>query len=68
MSELTCFVVMGFGEKTDYQTQRTLNRDKTYRGIIKPAVEECGLKCIRADDIIHSGTIDKPMDEFGSFL
>ena len=61
--EKTCFVVMGFGEKTDYQTQRTLNLDKTYKGIIKPAVEQCGLKCIRADDIIHSGTIDKPMYE-----
>lgn len=63
MSELTCFVIMGFGEKTDYQTQRTLNLDKTYRGIIKPAVEACGLKCVRADDIIHAGTIDKPMYE-----
>jgi len=59
----TCFVVMGFGEKTDYQTQRTLNLDKTYKGIIKPAVKECGLKCIRADDIVHSGIIDKPMYE-----
>lgn len=61
--EKTCFVVMGFGEKTDYQTQRTLNLDKTYKGIIKPAVEQCGLKCIRADDIVHSGIIDKPMYE-----
>lgn len=24
--EKTCFFVMGFGEKTDYQTQRTLKR------------------------------------------
>lgn len=54
---------MGFGEKTDYQTQRTLNLDKTYHGIIKPAVEESGLTCVRADDIIHSGVIDKPMYE-----
>ena len=63
MANKTCFVIMGFGEKTDYQTQRTLNLDKTYRGIIKPAAEECGLMCIRADDIIHSGVIDKPMYE-----
>lgn len=63
MATKTCFVVMGFGEKTDYQTQRTLNLDKTYQGIIKPAVEESGLTCIRADDIIHSGVIDKPMYE-----
>lgn len=59
----TCFVVMGFGEKTDYQTQRTLDLDKTYKGIIKPAVEECDMKCIRADDIVHAGIIDKPMYE-----
>lgn len=59
----TCFVVMGFGKKTDYRTQRTLDLDKTYRGIIKPAVEQCGLECIRADAIVHSGVIDKPMYE-----
>lgn len=58
-----CFVVMGFGEKTDYATGRTLDLDKTYRIIIKKAVEESGLECIRADDIIHSGLIDKPMYE-----
>jgi hypothetical protein len=61
----TCFVVMGFGEKTDFlaNPQRVLNLDKTYRTIIKPAVEEAGLECIRADDIIHSGFIDKHMYE-----
>lgn len=63
MAEKTCFVVMGFGEKTDYQTQRTLDLDKTYRVIIQPAVEGSGLKCVRADDIVHSGVIDKPMYE-----
>jgi hypothetical protein len=61
--KLACFVLMGFGEKTDYRTQRKLNLDKTYR-IIRMAVEESGLECIRADDIIHSGVIDKPMYEF----
>jgi hypothetical protein len=58
-----CFVVMGFGEKTDLATGRTLDLDKTYRIIIKKAVESAGLECIRADDVIHSGTIDKPMYE-----
>ena len=57
----TCFVVMGFGEKTDYQTQRLLDLDKTYRIIIKPAVDKAGLKCIRADDVKHSGSIDVVM-------
>jgi hypothetical protein len=58
-----CFVVMGFGEKTDLATGRTLDLDKTYRIIIKKAVEEAGLDCIRADDIKHSGLIDVPMYE-----
>jgi tetratricopeptide (TPR) repeat protein len=56
-----CFVVMGFGAKPDYATGRTLDLDKTYRIIIRKAVEEAGLECIRADDVIHAGTIDKPM-------
>lgn len=59
----TCFVVMGFGKKTDFETGRSLDLDKSYRNIIKPAVEEAGLKCVRADDIIHSGIIDVPMYE-----
>src|SRR5678815_3829064 len=63
MPEGTCFVVMGFGKKTDYQSGRTLDLDKSYRNIIKPAVEEAGLKCIRADEIKHSGLIDVPMYE-----
>ncbi|HEX8335729.1 MAG TPA: TRAFs-binding domain-containing protein [Pyrinomonadaceae bacterium] len=58
-----CFVVMGFGEKIDLATSRPLDLDKTYRIIIKKAVEEAGLECIRADEVIHSGTIDKPMYE-----
>lgn len=58
-----CFVVMGFGEKTDLATGRTLDLDKTYRIIIRKAVEEAGLECIRADDIKHAGLIDVPMYE-----
>src|SRR5271157_5926645 len=59
----TCFVVMGFGKKTDFETGRTLDLDKSYRNIIKPAVEAAGLKCVRADEIVHSGLIDVPMYE-----
>lgn len=59
----TCFVVMGFGKKTDFETGRTLDLDKTYRNIIKPAVMAAGLECIRADEIVHSGLIDVPMYE-----
>ena len=58
-----CFVVMGFGKKTDFETGRTLDLDQTYKNIIKPAAEDAGLKCIRADEIIHSGPIDVPMYE-----
>ncbi|OAI13422.1 hypothetical protein A1359_12355 [Methylomonas lenta] len=59
----TCFVVMGFGIKTDYHTSRELDLDKSYKYIIKTAVEDAGLKCIRADEIPHAGTIDVPMFE-----
>jgi tetratricopeptide (TPR) repeat protein len=59
----TCFVVMGFGKKTDFETGRVLDLDKTYRNIIKPAAEAAHLKCVRADEIVHSGLIDVPMYE-----
>jgi hypothetical protein len=60
-----CFVVMGFGEKTDYQSnpQRVLNLNRTFEDIIEPAVTAAGLECVRADTIIHSTVIDKPMYE-----
>ena len=57
----TCFVVMGFGIKTDYSTGRKLDLDKSYRLLIRPVVKAKGLSCIRADEIRHSGTIDVPM-------
>lgn len=59
----TCFVVMGFGEKVDFQTGRKLNLDASYHNMIKPTVEDAGLKCERADEIVHSGIIDVPMYE-----
>jgi MAP3K TRAFs-binding domain len=59
----TCFVVMGFGKKTDFETGRVLDLDQSYLNLIKPAVEAAGLKCIRADEIVHSGLIDLPMYE-----
>lgn len=58
-----CFVVMGFGTKTDFQQQKAYDLDKSYRIIIRKAVEEAGLECIRADDVVHAGIIDKPMYE-----
>lgn len=56
-----CFVVMGFGIKTDYATGQKLDLDKSYRALIKPIVERKGLICKRADEIRHSGSIDLPM-------
>jgi len=59
-----CFVIMGYGVKTDYTTGRELDLDKTYQNIIKPAVEGANLSCIRADEVRHSGVIDVPMYEY----
>lgn len=56
----TCFVVQGFGKKTDFTDGRVLDLDASY-GVIKEAVEAAGVTCIRADEIQHSGTIDLPM-------
>ena len=58
-----CFVVMGFGVKTDYETGRTLDLDATYEAIIEPAVTDAGLRCVRADEFVHSGVIDRKMYE-----
>ncbi len=56
-----CFVIMGFGKKTDYSSGRTLDLDMTYKNIIKPAVIGAGFECVRADEIQDSGLIDKSM-------
>lgn len=58
-----CFVVMGFGKKTDFETGRLLDLNATYEAIIHPAVDRVGLRCIRADEIMHSGVIDTEMYE-----
>ena len=57
----TCFVVMGYGKKTDFQQNKTFDLDKSYQYIIKPAVTEAGFKCVRADEIQHAGNINIPM-------
>jgi hypothetical protein len=56
-----CFVIMGFGLKSDPFSGRTLDLDKTYINIIQPAVVAAGLECIRADEIQESTIIDKSM-------
>lgn len=56
-----CFVIMGFGKKTDLSTGKTFDLDQTYKHIIKPAAENAGYLCVRGDEVIESGIIDKSM-------
>ena len=58
----TCFVVQGFGKKTDYTGGRVLDLDASY-AVIKEAVIAAGLQCIRCDEIVHAGIIDAPTYE-----
>ena len=54
-----CFVVMGFGVKRDYATQRDLDLDRTYEHLVRPAAEEAGLSCLRGDEVAVGGVIDR---------
>jgi hypothetical protein len=56
-----CFVIMGFGKKKDPDTNRTIDLDETYKKIIRPAVQSCNYTCVRADEILDSGIIDRSM-------
>lgn len=60
----TCFVVIGFGPKTDYKSGKVYDLDKTYENLIKPVFEKLGISCFRAKEIKHSGIIDVPMYEW----
>ena len=57
----TCFVIIGFGPKTDFETGNVFDLDKTFDNLIKPAFDELDINCFRAKDIRHSGNIDVPM-------
>jgi hypothetical protein len=61
--ERLCFVIMGFGKKTDFEAQITFDLDETYDEIIRPAVLASGFRCVRANEIGHSGVIDVRMYE-----
>jgi tetratricopeptide (TPR) repeat protein len=56
-----CFVIMGYGKKTDPSLGKTFDLDVTYNTIIKPSVEKAGLKCVRGDEVLESGIIDRSM-------
>jgi hypothetical protein len=53
----------GYGEKTDFTDGRKLNLDASYQ-VIKEAVEEAGLNCLRSDEVVRTGMIDIPMYEW----
>lgn len=59
--QLTCFVVTGFGNKTDYSTGRVLNLDKTYEQLVQPACDKVNVNCFRAIDANLTGSIDSIM-------
>jgi len=49
-----CFVVSPIGRDGSAERKRA---DQVLRHIIRPAVEECGYKAVRADEISHPGQI-----------
>ena len=59
----TCFVVMGYGKKTDHHQGRSFDLDKAYQYIIRPAAQAAGYECARSDEIQHAGNINVPMYE-----
>lgn len=52
---------MGYGKKTDPTLGKTFDLDVTFNTIIKPSVENAGYTCIRGDEVLESGIIDKSM-------
>lgn len=62
----TCFAIQGFGRKTDFASGRTLDLDASYK-VIKGAVESVpgvDFSCIRADEIVQTGHIEKMMYDY----
>ncbi len=62
MSKPLCFVLMPFGKKPDAKGD-VVDFDEVYRQVIKPAIEDAGLECLRADEEMTDGIIHKPMFE-----
>src|SRR5215510_1252468 len=54
-----CFVDMPFGQKSDLKSGVLVDFDQIYTEAIKPAIEQCGLEALLAEEertgaIIHS--------------
>ena len=62
MNKPLCFVLMPFGKKPDAKGDM-VDFDQVYQQIIKPAIEDAGLECLRADEEMAGGIIHKPMFE-----
>ncbi len=58
----TCFVLMPFGVKTG-PDGKTINFDRVYEELIKPAITSADLEPLRADHEEAGGFIQKPMFE-----
>lgn len=62
MNKPLCFVLMPFGKKPNAAGD-IVDFDEVYQKIIKPAIENAGLECLRADEEMTGGIIHKPMFE-----
>lgn len=61
--EKVCFVIMGFGKRTDYENNRKVNLDYIYKNVIETVFEAnfSEFKLIRADEVSTSRIIDIDM-------
>ncbi|MFM2375612.1 MAG: hypothetical protein RLZZ165_709 [Bacteroidota bacterium] len=59
--EKVCFVITGFGKKTDFQTGAVYDLEKTYQLLLKPVFDEFGYRCFRTTELKYSGSIDVEM-------
>ena len=62
MTKPLCFVLMPFGKKPD-AVGNTIDFDRVYDEIIKPAIQRADMEAIRADQEMGGGIIHKPMYE-----
>ncbi len=63
MHPLLCFVLMPFGRHLPSATTARVDFEVIYRDLIKPGVEDAGLKPIRADQELQGGIFHKRMFE-----
>ena len=63
MKKKTCFVVMGFGKKMDYENSREVDLDRIYKQVVKGLFDSelHDYELIRADEIAGSALIDVSM-------